>query len=94
MSEIMTFENAQKILTEYADNLEESKIYIHRDLKTLPEVYISTVNDYLTAIARNISNRNLANEFEQKYEKARGDLFGCQHERDLLQKELEELRCP
>ena len=88
-----SFEEAQKILTDRADSLEELQIYIHRDLKTLPEVYVSTVNDYLSAIARNISNRNLVNEFEQRYEKARGDLFDCQHERDLLQKRLEELRC-
>ena len=90
MSEITIFKHAQKILTQYADDLEKSKIYIHRELTTLPEVYVSTVNDYLSAVARNIQNRNLAKQFELQYEKARGDLFDCQHERDLLQKQLED----
>lgn len=77
-----TFEEAQKRLTEYADSLEESKVYIHRDLKTLPKVYVDTVQDYLSAVALNITNRNLVEEFELKYEKARGALFDCLHERD------------
>lgn len=83
-----TFEEAQKRLTEYADSLEESKVYIHRDLKTLPKVYVDTVQDYLSAVALNITNRNLVEEFELKYEKARGELFDCLHERDLLKRNI------
>ncbi len=86
----MTFEEAQKTLTEYADSLEEMKVYIHRDLKTLPKVYVDTVQDYLTAVAKNIKHRNLVEEFELNYEKARGALFDCVHERDKIKAELDQ----
>ena len=85
----MTFEEAQKTLTEYADSLEEVKVYIHRDLATLPEEYVDTVQDYLKMGALNIKNRNLVEEFELKYEKARGELFDCVHERDKIKAELD-----
>jgi hypothetical protein len=84
---VTTFEEAQKTLTEYADSLEELEVYIHRDLKTLPKVYVDTVQDYLNAVALNIKHRKLAEEFELKYEKGRGELFDCIHERDSLLKE-------
>ena len=86
----MTFEEAQKTLTEYADSLEEMKVYIHRDLKTLPKVYVDTVQDYLTAVAKNIKHRNLVDEFELKYEKARGELFDSIYERDKIKAELDQ----
>lgn len=74
-----TFEETQKRLTEYANSLEEVNIFIHRDLETLPKVYVDTVNDYLTAVALNIKYRKLVEEFELKYEKARGELFDHIH---------------
>lgn len=83
------FEEAQKKLTEYADSLEEIEIFIHRDLETLPKVYVETIQDYLDTVAQNIKHRKLVEEFELKYEKARGELFDCVHERDSLQKALD-----
>ena len=80
----MTFEETQKILTEYADSLEEAEIYIHRDLATLPKEYVDMVNAYLTEAAKNIKLRIQVEEFELEFEKARGELFDCVHERDLL----------
>jgi len=84
------FEDAQKTLTAYADELEEMKAYIHSDLTTLPKVYVDTVQDYLNAVAKNIKHRNLVEEFELKYEKARGALFDCVHERDKIKAELDQ----
>ena len=84
------FEDVQKTLTAYADELEEMKVYIHSDLTTLPKVYVDTVNDYLTAVAKNIKHRNLVEEFELKYEKARGAQFDCVHERDKIKAELDQ----
>ncbi len=86
-----SFEEAQKMLTEYADSLEEIGVYIHRDLKTLPKEHVETVQDYLAAVARNIKHRNLVKDFELKYEKARGALFDCLHERDSLRTIKEDL---
>ncbi len=86
----MTFEEAQKTLTEYADSLEEMKVYIHRDLKTLPKEYVETVNSYLSEGVRNIKLREQIEEFELNYEKARGELFDCVHERDKIKAELDQ----
>lgn len=87
----MTFEETQKILTEYADSLEEIKIYIHRDLATLPKEYVDVVNAYLGEAAKNIKLRQQVEEFELKFEKARGELFDCIHERDLLREKGEKV---
>lgn len=85
-SRMSSFEDTQKILITYADELEEMKVYIHRDLATLPKEYVEIVNAYLTEAAKNIKLREQVEEFELKYEKARGALFDCMHERDLLEK--------
>lgn len=82
------YEEAQERLTEYADSLEEVGVFIHRDLGTLPKEYVEVVNSYLKEGVENIKQRELVEGFELKYEKARGELFDCVHERDLLSKEL------
>ncbi len=84
------FEDAQKTLTAYADELEEMKVYIHRDLLTLPKEYIEHVNAYLTEAAKNIKLRIKIEEFELNYEKARGAQFDCVHERDKIKAELDQ----
>ena len=84
------FEDAQKTLTAYADELEEMKVYIHRDLATLPKEYVENVNAYLTEAAKNIKLRIKIEEFELNYEKARGALFDCAHERDKIKAELDQ----
>ncbi|KKK94443.1 hypothetical protein LCGC14_2682830, partial [marine sediment metagenome] len=84
------FEDTQKTLTAYADELEEMKIYIHRDLATLPKEYVTMVNSYLTEAAKNIKLRRQVEEFELKYEKARGALFDSVHERDKIKAELDQ----
>lgn len=80
------FEEAQKRLTEYADLSEKMGVYLHRDLKTLPKEYVETIQAYLSEGAENIRLRKLVEEFELKYEKARGELFDCLHERDSLKR--------
>ena len=82
--------DAQKTLTEYADELEEIGVYIHRDLLTLPKEYIEHVNAYLTEAAKNIKLRIKIEEFELNYEKARGAQFDCVHERDKIKAELDQ----
>ena len=84
------FEDAQKTLTAYADELEEMKVYIHRDLATLPKEYVENVNAYLTEAAKNIKLRIKIEEFELNYEKARGAQFDCIHERDKIKAELDQ----
>lgn len=84
------FEDAQKTLTAYADELEEMKVYIHRDLATLPKEYVENVNAYLTEAAKNIKLRIKIEEFELNYEKARGAQFDCVHERDKIKAELDQ----
>jgi len=79
------FFDAQERLTELADELEKLGIYIHRDLATLPDEYVKNVNAYLTEGAENITFRQIADDWEVKYEKGRGDLFDCLHEKGLLE---------
>ena len=88
MNLVSTFEEAQKRLVEYADLSEEMGVYLHRDLKTLPKEYVETVQAYLKEAAANITYRKLVEEFELKYEKGRGELFDCLHERDLLKRNV------
>lgn len=82
LRENAVFERAQKRLIEYADSLEEVGIYIHRDLETLPKEYVEHVNAYLKEAAKNITLRKQVEEFELKYEKARGELFDCLHAKE------------
>jgi len=79
------WDETQGHLTKLADEYEESEVYLHRDLETLPQDYADTVRDYLAAEARNITLRKEAEAWEEKYEKGRGELFDTLHRIDELE---------
>lgn len=68
--------------------MEKSKIYIHRHLTDLPEDYLATVNDYLTAVANNIKLRSYIQEVEEDLEKLKGTVFDLMNQVDEVESRL------
>ena len=73
------WDETQAKLTELADQYEEVKVYLHRDLATLPQDYADTMRDYLAEAASRIKLRKEAEAWEEKFEKCRGELFDALH---------------